>query len=88
MRLIKFRTEEGVVRAIAGDPGRIYTQLVWIDAPIRLRKVTNQEVDRYGVDHTWKPTTRKAARTMLQVGKRLGITKGAKKFLQAAARGE
>ena len=85
-KLIKFRTEHGAVTAIALEPGRLYTRLVFIDAPIRLSKVANGDVNRYGRDHTGKPTLKKAARQMLKAGKSLGITKGAKKALREVLR--
>jgi len=87
MRLIKFTNGDQTVTAIAGEPGRVYTTLVWIDSPIRLRKVSNEEVARFGRPYVPKrPTLRAGARTMLQAGKRLGITKGAKKFLREATK--
>lgn len=83
MKLIKFRTEQGAVTAIALEPARLYTKLVWIDAPIRLVKVANGDVERYGSDYEPKrPTLKAAARRMLRAGKQLGITKGAKKALR------
>lgn len=89
MRLIKFANGDQTVTAIAGEPGRLYTHLVWIDSPIRVRKVSNEEVERFGRPYVPKrPTLKAGARTMLQAGKTLGITKGAKKFLLAAVRGE
>lgn len=85
MRLIHFRTEHSSVVAIAGDPGRIYTPLVWIDGPIRRVKIPNGDVARYGRDYEGqKPTLKQAARRMLRAGKKLGITKAAKKHLRNA----
>jgi len=87
MRLIKFRTEDQAVTALVGDPERIYTKMVYIDAPIRLRKIPNGDVERYGNDvQDKRPTVKQAARRMLRVGKSLGITKGAKKFLRQAVK--
>lgn len=83
MRLIKFHTGHGFVTAIAMKPGRLYTKLVWIDAPIRLVKVANGDVTRYGSDfEPTRPTLKSAARRMLKAGKRLGITKSARKALR------
>lgn len=82
MRLIHYKTRMGGRMAVAGEPGRIYTQLVYIDSPMRLKKVPNGNVQRYGRDVD--APLKKACRTMLSAGKRLGITKGAKKHLRAA----
>ena len=82
-KLIKYRTEHSAVTAIALPPGRIYTKLVFIDAPIRLTKVANGDVERYGKDYEPKrPTLKAAARRMLRAGKSLGITKAARKALR------
>lgn len=87
MRLVRYRTEAGgCVHAVAGNAGRIYTQLVWIDAPIRVARVPNGDVERYAVAYDRVPLKR-AARTMLRAGKRLGITKGAKRLLREAING-
>jgi len=83
MKLIKFRTVDQSVTAIADKPGRLYTMMVFIDAPLRLHKVPNGDVARYGSELD-KPPLKKAARTMLKAGKTLGITKGAKKLLRSA----
>lgn len=85
MRLIRYREDGGARVAIAGKPGRIYTMLVWIDAPVRVRRVPNGDVERYGQDMP-KPGIKSAARSMLRAGKNLGITGGATKHLRAAAR--
>lgn len=87
MRLIKYRTEDQAVTAIADEPGRIYTMMVFIDAPVRLHKVANGDVERYGrAIEAKRPTIKQAARRMLRAGKALGITKGAKKLLRAAVK--
>lgn len=86
MRLMKFHTGDQVVTAIAGEPGRLYTPVVWIDAPIRLVKVPNDDVTRYGRDYVGKPSLPLAARTILRAGKKLGITKSAKQFLRDIAK--
>ena len=85
MKLIRFRTEDQAVVAIVSEPGRIYTKAVWIDAPLRVRKIANSDVERYGKEFDSKrPTLKQAARRMLRAGKSLGITKGAKKHLREA----
>lgn len=73
--------------AVAGEAGRLYTMLVWIDAPIRVRRVPNGDVERYATDYDRQPVKR-AARTMLRAGKNLGITKGAKRHLRQAINGK
>lgn len=80
--VVRYRTEDSAVIAIKGPPGRIYTQLVWIDVPLRLSKVANGDVDSFSTILA-DVKVRKAAKDMLRIGKRLGITKGAKKFLRA-----
>ena len=59
--------------------------MVYIDTPIRVQKVANGDIALYSHDiiqgaRALKPTARK----MLKAGKRLGITKAAKKFLRRA----
>ena len=82
-RLIKYRTEQAAVTAIALEPGRLYTRLIFIDAPIRLTKVANGDVERYARDYEpRRPTLKAAARRMLRAGKKLGITKAARKALR------
>lgn len=84
MKLIKYRTHDQAVTAIAGTPGRVYTQVVWIDSPIRIAKVPNADVEKYGREPAWRnKSVKAAARLMLQAGTRLGITKSAKQFLRA-----
>lgn len=83
MKLIRFATVDQQVMAIACSAGRIYTQLVWIDSPVRAHKVANGDVERYG-SAVESPTLKQAARTMLKAGKKLGITKKAKKLLREA----
>lgn len=85
MKLLHFATEHSSVVAIAGDPGRIYTPLVWIDGPMRLAKIPNGDVTRYGREFSAaKPTLKQAAKRMLRAGKKLGISKAAKKHLRSA----
>lgn len=87
MRTVRYRTENEAVHGIAGAAGRIYTPVVWIDSPVRLRKVPNGDVERYAATLAQDPkTVRRAARDILKAGKRLGITKGAKVFLREASR--
>ena len=83
--VISYRTQDGSVVAIIGTKGRIYTPMVFIDSPVRKYMVPNGDVDTYRRDlpEKLRPTARKAARGMLQAGKILGITKGAKQFLRS-----
>lgn len=88
MKIVRYRTENQAVTGIAGKPGRIYTPVVWIDAPVRLYKVPNGDVERYAKDQSDEPrAVKKAARQILAAGKRLGITKSAKLFLREARAG-
>lgn len=82
MILLKsFRTEDGTHAALIGEAARIYTPVVYIDTPIKVRKIPNGDVARYTRDIKSRGP-KPAARVMLKAGKSLGITKGAKKFLR------
>lgn len=86
MREVKrYKMDEGNRVAIVGTPGRKYIPLVYIDIPIRLRMVPLSEA-KYITDLRPQdtPPVRQAAREFLRIGKGLGITKGARKFLKAA----
>lgn len=85
MKLKRYHTMSGARVALIEEPGRIYTKMVYIDSPIRVQKVANGDVESFSHEiiqgaRKIKPT----ARRMLKVGKKLGITKGAKKFLRRA----
>lgn len=82
MRLVRYRTRDQAVIAIAGRPGLKWTHLVWLDVPVRVEKVANEEAARYGT--ALPGSVRRAARQMLRAGKSLGITGGATKFLKEA----
>lgn len=83
MKLKRFYAIDGARVALIGEPGRIYTRLVYIDSPIRLHRVANGEVEMYSNDLAQGACDVKpAARKMLKVGKVLGIKKSAKKFLR------
>ncbi len=87
MELITYRMQEGFeVAAIIGDAGRIYTPMVFIDAPVRKFMVANGDVTKFRRVSPEKstPSLKRAARTMLKAGKKLGITKGATRFLRTA----
>jgi len=94
MKLVRYKGKNavgskssGTVVAILGEAKRLYTPLVWIDSPIRLRKISNHEVKNYTSElHGKLSTVKRAARTMLKAGKRLNITKAARKFLNEAAK--
>ena len=83
MKLKRYHTMSGARVALIAEPGRIYTKLVYIDSPIRVHKVANGDVASFS--HEIIQGARKvkpAARRMLKIGKALGITKSAKKFLR------
>ncbi len=82
-RVLRFRDEQQAKMVIAGPPGRKFTEYVEIDIPIRVKRVTNEEFEAYSseIQGAWKP--RKACREFLRLGKPMGITKGAKRFLKA-----
>lgn len=67
--------------------GRKYAQLIWIDSStggfgIRIHREPLRSVLRYSrpIEEVYSP--KKAARKILNAGKVLGITKGAKKLLK------
>jgi hypothetical protein len=65
-----------------GKPGRKLTPYVVIEFPIKLRKMANEEVDRYTSELSG--SVKKAASSYRQIGRRHGITKGARAFLRGA----
>ncbi len=83
MRAVHYHSPEGVHCAVLGSPGRKFTKMAVIDFPVKLRKVVNYEADRYSREML-DTTVKKIARKMLAVGKRRGITKGAKQLLRDA----
>ena len=85
MMLKRFYGVDGARVALIDEPGRIYTKMVYIDSPMRVHKIANGDVATFSQEiiqgeRKIKPT----ARRMLKAGKRLGITKSAKKFLRRA----
>lgn len=87
MKLKRYHTMSGARVALIGEPGRIYTKLVYIDSPIRVHKVANGDVESFSYELVQGAGKIKpAARKMLKAGKKLGITKGAKKFLRRIVR--
>ncbi len=81
--VIHYRTDEGSVTAIIGTAGRIYTQLVCIDSPIRLFSIPNGDIEKYRREVPGGYPVKRAARLMLKAGRKLSITRGAKKFLRS-----
>ena len=77
-QVVKYFTDgrEGqMVTAIIGSPGRIYTPMVYIESPIRLRKIANGEIDSKACRVIeFKP--KKAARTMLGVSAGISRLRG------------
>ena len=88
MKLKRYHTMGGARVTLIAEPGRIYTELVYIDSPIKVHKVANGDVATFSHDIVQgSRKVKPAARHMLKVGKKLGISKGAKKFLRAVAKG-
>ncbi len=80
--LRRYLTNDGARVALLGKPERKYTPAVYVDSPVKLHKIPNSDA-QYMRDiaqgaRDIKPT----ARRMLKAGKRLGITKKAKRFLR------
>ena len=83
MKVARLHTEYGFFTAIISDPGRKFTFYVALTGfPVRKYKAKNSEIERYSIDLQYP--IKKAARTMLSIGRKQGITKGAKTFLRQA----
>ena len=82
MRVMSLHTEEGFKTVVMGDPGRIWTKYVIIDYPVRLQRIRNCDVGRYGSDLNYP--LKKACRLFLKFGRDADITKGAKTLLKGA----
>lgn len=81
MRAVHYRFEHGSQLALMGLPGRKFTKLVVIDYPVRIRKVTNQEAEKFARDmDDWTPA--RLAKGMRNTGRRFGITKSALALLR------
>jgi hypothetical protein len=94
MRAVNLRDNDGGFCAILGNPGRIYTPYVRMESNtagpfIRKRSMPNGDIALHstplmkGIDPY---PIKRACNHMLRVGRTLGITKGARKLLQAAKR--
>lgn len=92
MRAVRLRDDHGTFAAVIGSPGRIYTPYVRIDSPnkgpfIKKWRMANGDIDKYseplmrgGKDYPVKT----AANHMLRIGRKSGITKGARQLLNEA----
>lgn len=84
----RVHNDEGCFCAVIGKPGRVYTPYVSMaNFPVRKYRMANGEVNRFitqlllkGKDY---PVT-KAVNHMLRVGRKHGITKGARALLLEA----
>ena len=94
MRAVNMKADNGGFTAILGNPGRIYTPFVRMESNstgpfVKKRRIANGDVELFtsplmkGIDPY---PIRKACNHMLRVGRKHGITKGAKKLLQEAKR--
>lgn len=89
MQAVKIRIEEGQFAAVLGKPGRMYTPFVMVEFPVRKRRIANIDVEKYtrplfkGKGNDPYPIKR-AANHMLRIGRKHGITKGARDLLNAA----
>lgn len=82
-RVRRYRGDDDVAKVvILGPPGRIWTQAAAIGIPVRMIKIANGDVERYCTEFPNAPAPRKACKEMLRIGRDLGITKAAKKFLR------
>lgn len=79
----RYRLSSGQnVIAVVSPPGRKWLHVAFIDVPVRLRRVPLS--DRRYMTPIHYPLA-DACRKMIDAGRRLGITKGAKTFLQGFA---
>ena len=78
--LVTYRTDAGIKTAIALKPGRKWLPVIVIDSPMRVRKVPLSE-RRFMTPLADYPL-RRAVRKYLAAGRRLGITKRARKALR------
>ncbi len=96
MRAVNMKADAGSFTAILGNPGRIYTPFVRMESNstgpfIKMRKIANGDVELYTSPllkgNLLDPyPIRKACNHMLRVGRKHGITNGARKLLQEAKR--
>ena len=86
--VVRFADKQGHFRhTLVCKLGRKYAQLIWIDSStggfgIRIHRVLLESVLRYSRPLEEIYTPKKAARKILNAGKVLGITKGARKLLK------
>lgn len=82
-RVVRLRTEEGAFVAVLGSKGRKFTSYVSIMGfPVRKRRLKNADVERYCTDLQYP--LKKAVSRIRGVGRRQGITKGARQLLNDA----
>ena len=92
-RLVRYHTDEGMRRVIVRTTikGSKPTLLaVWVDSPLRLRKLRMGEenyMTKNWPDAEDKRRSLDAIKRMLDAGKNLGITLGATAFLKEARKG-
>jgi hypothetical protein len=72
---------EQAMTAVVGFTGHKYAKLVIVDHPVRVIKVPVGDLKKYGEEIDYPEP--KAARAMLEAGRRMGIRKGAKQLLTA-----
>ena len=82
MKVVWIHTEEGSQTAILGEPSRLYTPYVIVEFPIRLRRMPNGNVAKYTKDMEYP--LKKACNRYLRIGRKHGISKGARKFIRSA----
>lgn len=78
-KVVRYRTDEGVVVGVAVE-GRTRVRLVVIGVPVAVKNLPIEET-RYMMP-VENPALGKAARGIRGAGRRLGITKGARKLLK------
>lgn len=82
-RVVRYRSESQAVIAVLKEGGHKWTHAVWIDCPIRLRKIKKADAEKYSTDMP-NIQLKTTCTTMLRSGMALGITKGAERLLKEA----
>jgi len=79
MTPMSYRTDAGVVTALVLTPGRKWLPIITLGCPIKIRKVALAE-QRFMTPLDYP--VKRAVRKYIAAGRRLGITKGARKALR------
>jgi len=82
MKVMRYRTDEGVFTVLLVKTGNKWAQVMFMDAAgIRIKRVPVADIERYMWELECYPLQR-AVRRFRAAGKRFGITGGAKQALK------